>query len=78
MRAGLGAEAKLLNSDEELGLSYVAYDQQNLRHFPGINIADGCQSDRFILSEDRLTLFVINNTDIHHDNYRIVIAADNN
>ena len=76
MRAGLGSEDHLGNSNQELGVSTVDYCDDNLSHFPGINIADGCQSDRFILSEDRMTLTVKNNSDIHHDNYRVILAAD--
>lgn len=75
MRAGVARQAHLRQSDRELGLASVNYCEHYLRHFPGINIADGCQSDRFILSEDRKTLYVTNNTDIHHDNYRIIVAA---
>lgn len=74
MRAS-GNQPNLLNSDSELGLSTVDYCEHNLTHFPGINIADGCQSDRFILSADRMTLTLKNNTDIHHDNYRVVLDA---
>ncbi len=76
MRAGLGTKDHLRRSDGELGWSDVDYCEHNLSHFPGINIADGCQSDRFILSEDRLTLFMRNNTDIHHDNFRVVIEGE--
>jgi len=76
MRAS-GNQPNLLNSDTELGLSTVDYCEHNLSHFPGINITDGCQSDRFILSADRLTLTLKNNTDIHHDNYRVVLDASN-
>ncbi len=76
MRAGLGVEDHLGNSNSELGLSSVDYCDDNLSHFPGINIADGCQSDQFILSEDRLTLTLKNNSDIHHDNYRVILAAE--
>lgn len=76
MRAGLGRRAHLRQADEELGLAEVDYDQHYLRHFPGVNIADGCGSDRFILSEDRRTLTVTNFTDVHHDNYRVIVAAD--
>ncbi len=76
MRAGLGPRFHLLLSDKELGLPWVDYCEHNFRHFPGINIADGCQSDRFILSEDRKTLYLRNNTDVHHDNYRVILAAD--
>lgn len=72
----LGPQFHLNLSDEEFGLPTVDYCEHNLRHFPGINIADGCQSDRFILSQDRRTLWVTNNTDIHHDNYRVIIQAD--
>ena len=76
MQAGLGEMDRLGNSNRELGLSSVDYcEEHNLLHFPGINIADGCQSDQFILSEDRLTLTLKNNTDIHHDNYRVILAA---
>ncbi|MEL7481625.1 MAG: hypothetical protein AAGJ29_08685 [Pseudomonadota bacterium] len=75
MRAGLGRKAHLRQADRELGLPGVDYCQHNLRHFPGINIADGCHSDRFVLSEDRRTLWLTNHTDIHHDNYRIIVAA---
>lgn len=76
MRAS-GNQPNLLNSDTELGLSTVDYCEHNLSHFPGINIVDGCQSDRFILSADRLTLTLKNNTDIHHDNYRVILDASN-
>ncbi len=76
MRAGAGSQFHLRLSEDELGLASVDYCEHNLRHFPGINIADGCQSDRFILSEDRKTLYLTNNTDIHHDNYRVIVAAD--
>lgn len=74
MRAGI-ARDHLGDSNDVVGLDSVEYDEQNLRHFPGINIADGCKSDRFVLSEDRLTLTVVNNTDVHHDNYRVITAA---
>ena len=76
MRAGAGRNASLRRSDRELGLPGVDYCEHYLRHFPGINIADGCRSDRFILSEDRRTLQLTNFTDIHHDNYRVVVEAD--
>ncbi len=76
MRAGLGVQDHLGNSNLELGLSSVDYCEDNLSHFPGINIADGCQSDQFILSDDRKTLTLKNNTDIHHDNYRVILAAN--
>lgn len=76
MRAGAGENATLRFSDLELGLPGVNYDQRYLRHFPGVNIADGCGSDRFILSEDRRTLSLTNFTDIHHDNCRVIVAAD--
>ncbi len=75
MRAGVGKRFHLRASDAELGLTGVDYCEHNLRHFPGINIADGCRSDRFILSEDRKTLRLTNNTDVHHDNYRVIVAA---
>lgn len=75
MRAGVQTD-HLRDSDFELGLSTVDYCEHNLKHFPGINIADGCQSDRFILSADRKTLQVTNNTDVHHDNYRVILAAE--
>lgn len=68
-------QPNLLNSDAELGVPGVDYCEHNLTHFPGINIADGCQSDRFILSSDRKTLTIRNNTDIHHDNYRVILDA---
>ena len=74
MRAS-GNQPNLRDSDPELGVSGVDYCEHNLRHFPGINIVDGCRSDRFILSQDRKTLTVRNNTDIHHDNYRVVLDA---
>lgn len=76
MRAGFGRNANLRTSDADLGLRGVDYCEHYLRHFPGVNITDGCQSDRFILSSDRHTLWLINNTDIHHDNYRVIVAAD--
>ena len=76
MRAGGRRNAHLRQADREFGLPGVDYCEHYLRHFPGINIADGCHSDRFILSEDRRTLWLTNHTDIHHDNYRIVVAAE--
>ncbi|MGD1839960.1 MAG: hypothetical protein ACFB0B_03555 [Thermonemataceae bacterium] len=76
MRAGAGAQDHLGISNAQLGLPTVEYDEDNFISFPGINIVDGCQSDRFILSEDRYTLTLKNNTDIHHDNYRIILQAD--
>lgn len=75
MRAS-GGQDNLRKSDPLLGLSGTDYCEHNTRHFPGINIADGCQSDRFILSEDRKTLTLKNNTDIHHDNYRVILAVE--
>ncbi|MEM7763880.1 MAG: hypothetical protein AAF290_07335 [Pseudomonadota bacterium] len=63
-------------SNEVLGLSEVEYCEHNFRHFPGANIADGCGSDRFVLSKDRRTLWLTNFTDVHHDNYRVVVAAE--
>lgn len=75
MRAGVGPRATLLRGDEQLGLPDVDYCEHNLRHFPGVNISDGCGSDQFILSADRKTLTVRNFTDIHHDNYRVILAA---
>ncbi len=77
MRADLNDNDHLGNSNAELGVPGVDYCEHNLQHFPGINIADGCQSDRFILSADRKTLSITNNTDIHHDNYRVIVAAEN-
>ncbi len=76
MRAGFGRNANLRTSDAELGLPGVDYCEHYSRHFPGVNIVDGCQSDRFVLSADRRTLWLTNNTDIHHDNYRVIVAAD--
>lgn len=76
MRAGTGVEDHLRTSDLELGHENVDYCEHNLSHFPGINIADGCQSDQFVLSADRRTLTLKNNTDIHHDNYRVIVEAD--
>jgi len=75
MRAGFGAQDHLGISNDELGLPSVEYDEDNFRSFPGINIVDGCQSDRFILSDDRYTLTLKNNSDIHHDNYRVILDA---
>jgi len=75
MRAGAGAQDHLGISNAELGIPTVEYDEDNFMSFPGINITDGCQSDRFILSADRMTLTLKNNTDIHHDNYRVVLGA---
>lgn len=75
MRAGFGAQDHLGISNTELGIPTVEYDEDNFMSFPGINIVDGCQSDRFILSEDRYTLTLKNNSDIHHDNYRVVLDA---
>lgn len=75
MRAGAGDNATLRRSDAELGLPGVNYDGDYLRSFPGANVVDGCGSDRFVLSEDRRTLWVTNYTDIHHDNYRVIVAA---
>lgn len=77
MRAGFGAQDHLGISNSELGIPTVEYDEDNFMSFPGINIVDGCQSDRFMLSDDRLTLTLRNNTDIHHDNYRVVLDASN-
>lgn len=77
MRAGAGAQDHLGISNSELGIPSVEYDEDNFMSFPGINIVDGCQSDRFILSEDRYTLTLKNNSDIHHDNYRVVLDASN-
>ncbi|WP_435417907.1 hypothetical protein WAB17_13730 [Parerythrobacter aurantius] len=74
MRAGLGRNAHLKQADEQVGLPGVEYDTHYLRHFPGVNIADGCNSDRFVLSNDRRTLTVTNFTDVHHDNYRVILA----
>lgn len=76
MRAGVGRRAHLLQSDKELGLASVDYDEHYFRHFPGVNIADGCGSDHFILSADRRTLTVTNFTDVHHDNYRVIVSAE--
>ncbi|WP_373497424.1 hypothetical protein [Aquiflexum sp.] len=75
MRAS-GGKDNLGKSNLELGISSVNYCDHNLRHFPGINIVDGCQSDKFVLSKDRKTLTIRNNTDVHHDNYRVILAAD--
>ncbi len=75
MRAGAGRRATLRQSDAELGLSGVDYCDHNLWHFPGINIVDGCQTDNFRLSADRHTLWLTNYTDIHHDNYRVIVDA---
>lgn len=75
MRAS-GGEDNLGKSNLELGISSVDYCEHNASHFPGINIVDGCQSDKFALSNDRRTLTIKNNTDVHHDNYRVILAAD--
>lgn len=75
MRAGVGRRATLQRSDEQLGLPGVDYCEHNLRHFPGVNISDGCGSDRFVLSEDRTTLTERSFTDIDHHNYRVILAA---
>ncbi|GAA0725962.1 hypothetical protein GCM10009430_32400 [Aquimarina litoralis] len=77
MRASGGKKNNsLINSDKEVGLPRVDYCEHNFRHFPGINVADGCKSDRFVLSQDRRTLTVKNNTDVHHDNYRVILLAE--
>ncbi len=75
MRADLNENDHLGNSNAELGVPSVDYCEHNLQHFPGINVADGCRSDRFILSLDRKKLTIRNNTDIHHDNYRILVEG---
>lgn len=75
MRAYRGRNDFLGRTNAELGLPGVTYCTHNFRHFPGVNIADGCGSDRFILSTDRRTLDVTNFSDVHHDNYRVVVEA---
>lgn len=77
MRAYRGAEDHLGITNRELGLSGVTYEAHNFRHFPGVNIADGCGSDHFVLSKDRRTLWVRNFTDVHHDNYRVIVESAN-
>lgn len=67
---------KLNRSNSALGLRSVEYDEDALISFPGVNLTDGCQSDHMTLSADRRTLTVTNFTDIHHDNYRVLVAAD--
>lgn len=67
---------KLNQSNDEVGLSTVEYDEDSLVSFPGVNLTDGCKSDRMTLSADRRTLTVRNFTDIHHDNYRVLVAAN--
>jgi len=76
MRAEGGENAHLLASDEEVGLPGVDYCEHYARHFPGVNIADGCQSDHFVLSADRRTLWLTNFTDLHMDNYRVIVEAE--
>lgn len=74
-RAYRGRNDFLGLSNAELGLVGVTYSTRNFREFPGFNIADGCGTDRIVLSPDRRTLDVVNFTDLHHDNYRVVLAA---
>lgn len=76
MRAYRGSEDHLGITNHELGLRDVTYCTHNFRHFPGVNIADGCGSDHFILSENRRTLWVRNVTDVHHDNYRVIVQSE--
>lgn len=59
-----------------LGIDTVEYDTDLTRSFPGINIVDGCHSDHFIMSEDRRTLILTDFTDVHHDNYRVIVQSD--
>lgn len=66
----------LNQSNPILGIDTVEYDTDLTRSFPGINIVDGCHSDHFILSKDRRTLQLTNHTDVHHDNYRVVVQSD--
>lgn len=47
-----------------------------LRSFPAVNITDGCGSDHFILSADRRTLTLTNFTDVHYDNYRVIVQSE--
>ena len=77
LRASDHPNANLFYSDLELGLdevSYTPFEDYGTR-FPGLNLADGCGTDRFRLSNDRRTLWFTNHADIHHDNYRVVVAA---
>ena len=74
-RAYRGRQDFLGRSNRELGLPDVVYSTRNFREFPGLNIADGCGTDRIALSADRRVLDVRNVTDVHHDNYRVVVAA---
>lgn len=66
---------KLSRSNDDVGLAEVAYDTATLRHFPGVNVTDGCQSDQVTISADRKTLTTRNFTDIHHDNLRVLVEA---
>lgn len=77
MRASTHPNANLYYADLELGLdsvSYTPFEDYGTR-FPGLNLADGCGTDRFRLSDDRKTLWFTNHSDVHHDNYRVVVAA---
>jgi hypothetical protein len=66
----------LNQSNSVCGIDTVEYDTDLTRSFPGINIVDGCRSDHFILSADRRTLHLTNHTDVHHDNYRVLVQSD--
>ncbi len=76
MRAGVAKRDHLGRTNTEFGFQHTLYCEHNLSHFPGINIVDGCGSDRFVISDDRYTLTFKNNTDIHHDNYRVITLAE--
>lgn len=66
---------KLNRSNDDVGIDGVDYDEHTYRHFPGVNIVDGCASDRISISDDRHTLTVTNFGDIHHDNYRVLLST---
>lgn len=62
-------------SGRQVALENTDYDDAPASPtFPGLNVANGCGSDRLILSDDRMTLIARNFTDIHHDNFRVLLG----
>lgn len=63
------------SSGRQVALEGTDYDDAPVSPtFPGLNVANGCGSDQISLSDDRMTMIARNFTDIHHDNFRVLLG----
>lgn len=72
---GVIINPNLGTSGEQLGNDSTVYDDNPFSTtFPGLNLSNGCGSDQIIISDDRMTMIARNFTDIHHDNFRVLLG----